>query len=162
MELYTEYRRKEILFRGHPCYFKKKSWYDWVMIRYEKENERVNYSQTPHGDENVNYGDDDNKENIKKYDYAPGKILGFLKEDENNIEAIVMSCGFQHEKSSVFSNKWKLAYKDEENQIPEVLLVDVDSIVRKCLMIPTNEEMTVFQEIYDLPRWADNFLGSKK
>jgi hypothetical protein len=43
------------------------------------------------------------------------------------------------------------------NTRPYVLLIDVDAIVRHCLMIPENDEAHGYHEIWDKERWASEF-----
>ena len=109
------------------------------------------------------------------YTYAPGKILGFLvdrypstapaKQNSpafQNVQAVVMCCDSHHRKSSVFSTHWKIRYTDKACVKPMISLVSVDAIVRHCLMIPENNELNGFHEIWSRERWGDEFLDLTK
>jgi hypothetical protein len=89
--------------------------------------------------------------------YAPGKILGFIDNLEGGCSAIVLCCEYVHKRSGVFSTYWKLEFLDKANKRPYIQLIDTESIVRHCLMIPENDENCGFHEIWDKERWAEEF-----
>ena len=41
---------------------------------------------------------------------------------------------------------------------PYIALLDTDTIVCQCLMIPENETASGYHEIWDKERWADEFI----
>jgi hypothetical protein len=152
-KLSTEYTRGGTIFRAHPNYRQKGPWYDWAMIRWAKEDGQRAKSRSKE-DSCVHYGDDG--VNTADFTYAPGKILGFIF-DHNNVQAVVLCCDASHSKSSVFTTHWKLSFVDKAFTKPLISLVNVDAIVRHCLMIPENDEAHGFHEVWSRERWADEF-----
>ena len=107
-------------------------------------------------DDEVHYRDE--IENVMDYHYAPGQILGFVEHDKS-IFAIVLQCHFSHKISSAISTEWKIEYIDKQCKRPSVNLMDINSIVRHCLMIPQNDEMNEYHEIWEIDRWASAFCS---
>ena len=157
--LFTEYSRHGVLFRAHPMYRSKQAWYDWVMIRYEKSDldkaRNKTYKEASH-DDAVYSGD--TQEIAANHHYAPGKILAFVDGGDGTISAVVMCCEFKHVRSGVFSTHWKMEYRDNRRTRPCIMLVDVNAIVRHCLMLPENKEAHGYHEIWEKDRWAKEFL----
>ena len=96
------------------------------------------------------------------HDYAPGQILGFVRympvgTAQPEILAVVKTCGFVHKKGSIFSTIWKQEYGDTQNLLPSHFLVNVDCIVRRCLMIPIDNSSSSYHEIWSRERWANEF-----
>ena len=106
----------------------------------------------------------DNPLVTQHHDYAPRQIIAFVVCPEENetvsprIMAVVNTCGFLHKKDSIFSTIWQQEFEDSRQSIPSLVLVDVDCIVRHCLMIPTDKEHVCYQEIWHRERWADEFF----
>ncbi len=112
--LSTEYKRAGTIFRGHANYRHTGPWYDWVMLRWARED-----NQRYAGDPGCQaaYGDDATL--ASKHLYAPGQILGFVcptpvdwtdngeltAESDGVIFAVVATCHFSHTRESVFSTK---------------------------------------------------------
>ena len=71
--LSTEYKRGKAIFRGHADYRHTGPWYDWVMLRWARED-----NQRYAGDARCQaaYGDDPTI--AREHLYAPGKILGLV------------------------------------------------------------------------------------
>jgi hypothetical protein len=156
--LFMEYKRNGKLFRSHPSYRGDLPWHDWAMFRYEKNEQdtlrRKTYNAASHADE-VFHGDP--PEVASKHHYAPGKSLCFVQDDSATLKAVVLCCAFKHSKSGVFSTHWKIEYMNARKTRPYVLLIDVNAIVRHCLMIPENNEAHGYHEIWDKERWAGEF-----
>ena len=155
--IYSEYRRLGELFRAHPGYRGGQPWYDWVVLRWERDpNERTSYNRS-NFPSNVHYGDTPYE--AKKHNYAPAKILGFIQTRSNaSTLAIVQSCQYYYKRHTVFTTQWRLEDKGGANGIH---VVDVDSFVRPCLMLPEVEEAGIFQEIWSPERWASEFLNEE-
>ena len=153
VELFTEYKRNGVLFRAHPNFRKSGPWYDWVMIRYERNTGLNGYNEYIHKNQ-VYYMD--NVDNPEKYEYAPGMILAFASIEEEYY-AIVKTCQSKCSKDTLITTLWRMDFVDRNNTIPFVLPVNVESIVRHCVMIPTNEQEDLFQEIWFIERWGDMF-----
>jgi hypothetical protein len=103
----------------------------------------------------VAYMDGDVNEDL--YDYAPAKILGFVKVG-NALSCIVRPCNITYTKSSLFSTKSFLAFWDRGCKNAMINLVWVDAIVQHCLMIPVDgEDSVVYHEVYEQERWANDF-----
>lgn len=128
------------------------------MIRYAKSDgdkaRNKSYQETSHADK-VYYGD--SPEQAQDYHYAPGKILAFVDMGQGQTSAVVMCCAFKHIHSSVITNHWKLEFADKQCKVPQVLLIDVNAIVRHCCMMPENKKAHGFHELWEKERWADEF-----
>jgi hypothetical protein len=157
----TEYTRGGTIFRAHPNYRQLGSWYDWAMIRWDKEGGHRPPSRSKE-DSCVHYGDD--VSNPHEFTYAPGMILGFVFDRYpaaspmlENVQAVVLCCDSSHSKSSVFTTHWKVSYVDKAYTQPLITLVNVNAIVRHCLMVPENNDEHGYHEIWSRERWADEF-----
>jgi hypothetical protein len=71
--LSTEYKRAGTIFCGHADYRHNGPWYDWVMLRWARED---NQQYTGDPEYQAAYGDDPTI--AIKHLYAPGQILGFV------------------------------------------------------------------------------------
>jgi hypothetical protein len=60
-------------------------------------------------------------------------------------------------KGSIFSTIWQQEYDDTQQMLPSLVLVNVDCIVRHCLMIPTDDVHSCYQEICHHERWVNVF-----
>jgi hypothetical protein len=78
--------------------------------------------------------------------------------EPSQIFAVVRTCGFLHNKDSVFGTIWQQEFDDSLQSTPSLVLVNVDCIGRHCLMLPTKQEHSVYQEIWHRERWADEFF----
>jgi hypothetical protein len=151
-QLFTECKVGGVLYRAHPFYRNEKAWHDWVMIRYSHGEDDRTYRETTH-DDDVGFGDSDSV--AHDHEYAPGKILGFYLDPRyDEMQAVVQCCAFKHIRSSPISTYWKQEYHDN---CPWIISIGVQSIVRQCLMIPENDQMEGFHEIWSRDRWADAF-----
>ena len=155
VHLGTEYKRTGTIFRGHADYRHEGPWYDWVMLRWEREDNKP-YAQPP--DCQAGYGDD--KSTAQDYLYAPGQILGFVKSPSHDgVQVVVSTCEFSHTQGSVFSTKWKQSYVHYtgNRRSCRIEIVDVDSIVRHCLMVPHDANKSSYHEIWCQELWGDQF-----
>jgi hypothetical protein len=156
LPFYTEYKRNGQLFRAHHNYHHggNSKWHDWVMFRWRKEQRPGRRNRSSHAVD-VAYIDEGGEQD--QYDYAPAKLLGFVKLGDA-ISCIVRPCTVVYTKSSVFTTKWSLAFWDKRRRNPMISVVSVDAIVRHCLMIPASGENSVdYHEVYERSRWADEF-----
>jgi hypothetical protein len=98
------------------------------------------------------------------HDYAPAQIVAFVVSPEANetvsphIMAVVNTCSFLQKKDSMFSTLWQQEFDDVQQAVSSLVLVNVDYIVRHCLMIPRDKEHECYQEIWHRERWADGFF----
>ena len=126
LEMYTEYKRHNIIFRAHHCYHTcNKPWYDWAVFRYEKtEREKlrgITYASSNY-DQNIHYGDDPSQ--ALRYHYAPAKILGFVKINDS-IHAITLCCAYKHTQVTPFVTQWSIEFlnKSQKNRITHCFLL---------------------------------------
>ena len=162
VKIFSEYRRKNTIFRCHPDYRKEGPWKDWIMLKWE-EDDVEKFQPDLKFDYFVTDGDEPNTNCC----YAPGKLVsGFfeIEHKDGSFEyfATVWSCGYKYIKSSVFTTKWKLAFKDEKNKIDPIYeVVSCDTFVRHCLMIPKRlldeKGCTEFEEIWSRDLWCNEF-----
>ena len=156
LEYFSEYKRFGTTFRCHPEYRNGGAWYDWVMIRWETSTEQSIANRNCEC--NAGYGDQVSHTN--NYSYSPGHLKAFINNGDGNIVAVVQSCEFKHKKSSIFTTEWKQAfvYDNNRTKIEYFCIIDVASIVRKCLIIPKDKECTTYNEIWPKECWAEEFL----
>jgi hypothetical protein len=95
------------------------------------------------------------------HDYAPGQIVTFVvcpvpnETEPSQMWAVVKTCGSLHNKGSIFSTIWQQEFDNSLRTMPSLVLVNVDCIVRHCLMLQTNKEHSYYLEIWHRKRWAD-------
>ena len=84
---------------------------------------------------------------------------------DDEFYTVVWPCKYDIlESSIIFSVKWKLDFtRGPKGHVPNLHLINCDSIVRHCLIIPENidgelnmENNTVY-EIWPTELWADQF-----
>jgi hypothetical protein len=165
--LSTEYRRSEAIFCGHANYCLQGPWYNWVMLRWARED---NQRYAGDADCQASYGD--NEATAREHLYAPGKILGFVTltpvdwNGETNsallggVMAFVSTCDFSHSRESVFSTKWQQSYVYHITGIrktPNIQLVNVNAIVRHCLIVPHEGDQSSFHQIWCQELWGNAF-----
>ena len=155
----TEYNREGTIFRAHANYRHTGPWYDWVMLRWAREDNR-HYAQPISCQ--AGYGDDETM--AGEHLYAPGQILGFVQTpDSDGVKAVVSTCEFSHDRGSVFSSKWKPSYvyhtgnRTGSRKTPNISLVDVNAIVRHCLMVPHDLSQSSYHEIWCRELWGNEF-----
>jgi hypothetical protein len=164
--LATEYKRAGVIFRGHANYRSSGPWYDWVMLRWARED-NVHYAGK--ADCHASFGDEETI--AKQHLYSPGRLLGFVcptpldwTEDKetlamDDIMAVVSTCDYSHYRGSVFSTKWQQSYVYESGKpkTPNIQLVDPDAIVRHCLMVPDNDTHCSYHEVWNQELWGNEF-----
>ena len=75
--------------------------------------------------------------------YTPCKIIGmFYKRPETEIHeeeifAVVWPCQYKFKKLSIFTTQWEMNFDDRHQLVPTYELINCNSIVRQCCMIPT-------------------------
>lgn len=136
------------------------------MVRWEEENplqEQPALADIPA----ISYGDD---AAANKFCYTPCKIVGMFYHvqkslvcDNDEFFAVVWPCSYVCEKSSVFTSKWNLnyVYNNQRTKLPDLQVINCDSIVRQCLMIPEileNEQgSAVYHEVWPRELWCEEF-----
>ena len=100
--------------------------------------------------------------------YAPSRIVGkFYKvpmvDGSNQYYSIVWPCQYKYTISSVFTTKWRLNFQDWRQKIPAYEVVNCDTFVRHCLMIPEyllNENGSKnFHEVWPRELWGEEFFN---
>jgi hypothetical protein len=163
--LSTEYKQAGTIFCGHADYCHNGPWYDWVMLRWAREDNQ-RYAGDPEWQ--AAYGDDPTI--AIKHLYALGQLLGFVcptpvdwindhltPEIVGVILTAVSTCDFSHTRESVFSTKWKQSYvyRAGNHKRPNIQLVDVNAILRHCLMVPHEESHSSYHEIWSQELWGN-------
>ena len=122
------------------------------MLRWERED---NYNYAQPVECHAGYGD--NVTIAANHLYAPGQILGFVEAaDGCGVSIVVSTSEFSHSKGSVFSTEWKRSYvyHVEKPKTHNICLVDVDAIVRHCLMVPHDQSKSIYHEIWCQELWG--------
>jgi hypothetical protein len=162
MYLSTEYRRSGGIFCGQAHYRLQGPWYDWVMLRWARED-----NQRYAGDADCQAAYGGNEVATREHLYAPGTILGFVTPmpvDWNGdtglallggVMAVVSTCDFSHSRELVFSTKWQQSYvyHTRSRKTPNIQLVDVNAIVRHCLIVPHEGDQSSFHKIWCQELW---------
>lgn len=164
--LISEIKCKQKLYRATNSYWSavKHGWHDWVMMRFAAENNVPRY-QT----ENCKSWFGDSDEVRRHHEYAPGRILALVsKVDpkdiasvEDEVWAIMETCEFKHNSSSLFTTLWHAAWmyqetgKGAQRKIQRLELVNPCHFVDHCLMIPENSRNEKFHQVWHPTLWAD-------
>jgi hypothetical protein len=155
LQITSEYKRGNETFRAHRNYQGRGPWYDLVMFRWKKST-----LVTCRPECCVEYLD--NPMVTQAHDYAPRQIVTFVvcpvpneATEPAQILAVAKTCGFLHKKGSIVSTIWQQEFDDSLHSKPSLVLVNVDCIVRHCLMLPMNQEQSCYQEMWHRERWAD-------
>ena len=139
-------------------------WHDWVMIRWS-EDDPLSLQPDLGNDAFLTF---DDIEQNGQFCYAPSRIVGkFFKVPINDGSyeylAIVWPCEYKYSQSSVFTTKWKLNFNDWRQVDPAFEVVNCDTFVRHCLMIPEylyNENGSkYFHEVWPRELWGDQFFN---
>jgi hypothetical protein len=142
VQVFTEYKRHDLIFRSHPYYRFEQPWFDWVMVRWSV-NDPLKHQPHLRTNPSLRFGDETSE---IKYCYTPCKLLGYFfkvpteKENVFNYYAVVWCAKYQCNMSSVFSNKWEMEFEDYAKTTPKLEIINCDSIVRHCCMIPNSLE----------------------
>lgn len=172
----TEYTTKGVTYRAHPCYKNGLAWFDWVLIVWDIPT-RTNLSESKN-DDCPDYvllpnHDNENEHNPKSALLIPAKLICIIKDDSNNIYAIVHSCLQFCKKVSVLTYCWQMENEDakiiRESQaqyIDEIISsqmnpiyhkVCIESIQKHCLIVPYAQHSPFVMEIIDPNHWAKCF-----
>jgi hypothetical protein len=75
------------------------------------------------------------------------------------VMAVVSTCDFFHSPESVFSTKWQQSYVYHTGscKTTNIQLVDVNVIVRHCLIVPHKGDKSSFHEIWCQELWGNEF-----
>ena len=63
--------------------------------------------------------------------------------------AIVICCAYPHKQSSPLTTYWKVEFFDKAHTKPYVIPLDVDCIVWQYLMIPKNDNLNGYHEVWE-------------
>ena len=142
--MHTEYCKDGFQYRAHPNYQSAGPWYDWVVVKYEKEVFRP-------------VGRERKRQKVTEQYEVPAKLLGFLPTTDTTY-AIVHPCGWRGNTLSVLLETWCLEYPDDEKTLPEYDLVDVSSINGHTFVVPTEGKDGTVLRILDHNLWYQKFL----
>ena len=91
--------------------------------------------------------------------YAFAKILLCCKDpDDQNIYAVCLCCKFKHHESSTFTTHWEIEYYDKSYKKPYIAYIHVSSCARHVMMIPENDNLHIYHEIWETSEWSKAFL----
>jgi hypothetical protein len=130
MEGYTEYKRGEYLFRAHPNYQSAGPWFDWVIVKYETDEQSQSDDEQPmkkrskYMNGTIRDTDDFIKKNhpsqrqndISTHAYqhgeVPAKLLGFFTAPTGVILALIHPTEFtDHSDDSCLTEAYNLSYR---------------------------------------------------
>ena len=153
-----EFHHGDNVYRAHPNYKSNGAWYDWVMVRWNKDNTNKKCNQTK-ASSNVEYGDAGYIPNA--YEYSPLwiRLMGVV---EGQHLVVGYTTDTLYWRSTVFSTYWKIEYEDNALTCPMISVIEITSVVRPVLMIPENDTMNGYHEIWSPERWADEFQQSSQ
>ena len=125
------------------------------MVWWHKEpQDDSNFSEKPH----LWLGE--STHTVSSFQYSPAQILGFVVFPDKVLKAIVRTCQYGDKKSSVFSSSWQLAFLTENGtSIPYCMAIDIDTIIRPCLIVPKSESSDEVNQIWPRELWADEFFN---
>jgi hypothetical protein len=176
---YTEYNRSGKVFRAHPNYRKEGPWYDFAIIAWDKEDDRVDHiSISSESGPEMLTQQVLNSDNIAvaNVDLVPARILGFIEDTDNELYVIIHSCYGKCKKESVLTRRWLLEFEEDENTMnsnlkpgspaddmatktPLIRCVTVDCLERHCLMIPFHETSHFLLELLPQENWSSYFFS---
>ena len=152
VNIFTEYKSNDVLYRAHPNFQNGGSWYDWCMVVFETDG-----NEGPNG--------------FFPYGHYPTKVLAFVEhihivntETITDTYAIVHSCiDSDHKRDSALTESWTLEYND--NGHPVITTIPVESIDARVLVIsecPKLMEKKGHSDIVHMvkprdPCWANHF-----
>lgn len=122
---FTEYHRNNSIFRAHPMFRNDKPWYDYVMLAWEEVvtvstplDDATDSDDSSQASVSVlqNAVELENLKNTKQVKLVPAQILGFIENENMDLEAIVHSCHEGSRKLSVLTNRWRLEYIDDHKK----------------------------------------------
>jgi len=124
VEVYTEYKREDIIFRAHPNYNSFGEWYDWVMLDFDEPEDDSDYP--------INAEDGYYDKN-----FYPAKILCFLQASDGSLHAVVNCCMTNdHKQDSILIERWKKEVEVKNNKyVPLLRIVTVDCFAAPCFVV---------------------------
>ena len=157
--VYSEVYINGNLYRAHLNYRGNGPWFDWVMIRWKRPSDHTSVPKMKHHP-HLYYGENTSLHNPNQHLYTPGKILGFFVDFKGKIRAIIETCDWEHKKHSVFTSKWKYAYHKMNGTIQKwIMSINVEYIVRHCLVVPIHLESDDLLTVWPPKLWADEFIN---
>ena len=178
---FTEYTRQGVTFRCHPNYKSEGAWYDYALFAWDQPcNAKYSKSKSKGVidwnkeilDEPVVTEDTNKTSNVL---LIPGKILCFVKDQNDEMFAIIHSCLDNYAKMSVLTYRWQLEYEEDKpmsrnvlphecsidasNLTPVYHAVSVDTLQKHCLMIPYQgmDKSHFLMQIIDQDKWWESF-----
>eukprot|EP00972_Heterocapsa_arctica_P049282 7253698-Heterocapsa_arctica.AAC.1 len=152
VNIFTEYKCDDVLYRAHPNFQNGGAWYEWCMVVFEID-------------------DNDGTGGFYPYGHYPTKVLAFVEhiriENTQTITdtyAIVHSCiDSDHTRDSALTESWTLQYDDNDH--PVITAIPVESIDARVLVIsecPKLMEKKGHSDIVHMvkprdPCWANHF-----
>ena len=163
---FTELTKGEQIYRSDANYWNQGYWNDNVIIAWES-NKRTKRTNDTIDDTLIN--DKLTTTNV------PGKLIAMFQiEDEEQLYCMIHSCYFQSHKQTVLLSMWMKEYQDvpesKFNQHktmslssilvgtkPIYRVVEAESIVNHCLLIPYYASSCFYLLIKDATEWANEF-----
>ena len=138
------------LYRAHPDYHGLGTWNDWAMVQWDKEpgDRSAECFDYPH----IWLGHEGSP--VSQFNFAPAKILGFVELDNGDTMVLIKSCEYTHHQTSVFSSEWHLS---RENDSPYYQMVDPETLIHPCLMIPVQPLSNHFIQVWPKDVWGREF-----
>lgn len=143
IQVFSECTINGRLYRAHKRYRQYCAWYDWVMIRYDR-NDDEQVVQHPHWMLAGEHLEDTS--NVK---YSPGKILGFYSIDQGEVFCATQTTEYEYRLQSNMSCVWTLS---------EVMAIPIAALVNHCLMVPYDDSGDKWVHVWDREAWADKFF----
>jgi hypothetical protein len=134
------------------------------MIRWAEEHP-MEHQPNQKEDRFLTYGDHDQQD---QWCYAPGRIVGKffqvpMADESMSFYSVVWPCKYDYKNWSVFTTQWKLNYIDWRETIPAYEVINCDTMVRHCLLIPESlldeHNSKTFQEVWPKELWGDQFFN---
>jgi hypothetical protein len=165
---FTEWKIGDQLYRSNVNYRNQGYWYDNVLTAWES-NKKPRKSP-----ENLI---DIELHNIDNTTHVPCQLVSMFQiQDIQTLYCVIHSCHFQSNKISVLSSMWMKEYYDVpvsrfneyktlqvtspmENHKPVYCIVEADSIVKHCLLIPYHVSSCFFLLIKDPSEWSKEFYS---
>ena len=179
IDLFTELVRNGVMIRSHLNYRRNGPWVDWVMVRWDcddavrRQPSRFRTTRDVFNECQPDFGDSIPANERRNYGYSPARVLGFMCAGNPQYFALVAPCEFSYTKSSIFTTKWKMDVEGgnsvhaqrrrkarNEHPVPVYQLIDCESIVRRCVMIPVSMEdpfNVEYHEVWEQERWGNLF-----
>lgn len=163
---FTEMKNGNNIYCADVNYCNKGNWKDNVMVAWES-NKKQKRSDNTTNDE-MSQKDTDTI-------YVPCTILSMFQiKDKEQLYCVVHSCHYQSDKLSVLSSIWMKEYQDLPvarfkeyktmqpafplvGKKPIYCIIEAESVVKHCLLIPYHAESCYSLLIKDVVKWAEEF-----